>query len=354
MMTKAMESQLRPHLQTTDNNVFRRCEKLYKQRHIINNISKTSMKQQLKQYELQSTDIDNAWNDMIDLTNIDRDKLPNNIILHAIDISPSHNTVSTLQSTSQLYSFTHIPGFYIIHNALNIQQQLYWCSKCVTQYSTAKHNNLTNLQPDIDTTQLWSNAVHSNNFIEFNKLRWSSLGYHYDWTQRTYSADNKDDIFDPELSLLCTTAANLCSQDILCESAIVNYYVDGGSMGGHVDDAELTDSKPIVSVSLASDCIFLLGGKTRNIRPTAFKLHSGDITVMSGESRLYYHGVPRILEHTFDIDAASKYIDNNNIEQQRLLKYLSTARLNINVRQVVDEQHNFDNTFKESYNTVYK
>ena len=38
-----------------------------------------------------------------------------------------------------------------------------------------------------------------------------------------------------------------------------------------------------------------MGGKTRQVRPQALLLHSGDIVIMSGESRLAFHGVPRVL-----------------------------------------------------------
>ena len=39
--------------------------------------------------------------------------------------------------------------------------------------------------------------------------------------------------------------------------------------------------------------MFLIGGTTRDITPLALLLHSGDVLVMSGESRLSYHAVPR-------------------------------------------------------------
>eukprot|EP01034_Spumella_vulgaris_P021619 gene21619-27658_t len=78
-------------------------------------------------------------------------------------------------------------------------------------------------------------------------------------------------------------------------------------MGGHLDDAEHTMEKPIVSISLGCSAIFLLGGKDRTIKPIPILLRSGDALVMSGESRYCYHGVPVILPPDFDPhhDAAS-------------------------------------------------
>lgn len=342
----------RAHLQPECHNVFRATEKLYKKYKIDSNPSKTSQRHQYKQYDAIKDEVERAWRDVIDLTQLNADNLPDYVVKHRVDIA-SADSNSSVQHTAQLYSFTQLPGFYIVHNALNVQQQLYWCNKCITEYSAVQHNNLTNLYGDFDTSQLWQQAVQTGDFTHFNRLRWSSLGYHYDWTQRTYSADNRDAVFDAELAALCMHAAELCGHTLSAEAAIVNYYVDGGSMGGHVDDAELTDSRPIVSISLGSDCIFLLGGLIRDVKPVAFRLRSGDITVMSGPSRLYYHGVPRILEHTFDVDAASKYCDGTDVAQQRLLQYLSTARLNMNVRQVIDSEHNFANTVKQSHRKVY-
>jgi len=41
--------------------------------------------------------------------------------------------------------------------------------------------------------------------------------------------------------------------------------------------------------------VFLVGGQTKDIRPTALFVHSGDVIIMSQQSRLAYHGVPKIL-----------------------------------------------------------
>ena len=67
-------------------------------------------------------------------------------------------------------------------------------------------------------------------------------------------------------------------------------------MGGHVDDAELDLSLPLVSLSLGLSAVFLFGGPTRDDTPTALWLRSGDAIVVTGEARLCSHGVPRIVE----------------------------------------------------------
>ena len=39
----------------------------------------------------------------------------------------------------------------------------------------------------------------------------------------------------------------------------------------------------------------MLGGTSLEVAPTALYIKSGDIVIMSGESRQYYHGIPKIV-----------------------------------------------------------
>lgn len=136
--------------------------------------------------------------------------------------------------------------------------------------------------------------------------------------------------------------------------------------------------------SFGQTAIFLLGGRTIDVPPTAMYLHSGDIVIMSEEARLSYHGVPKILKtnkkswnYTSDIYGKSETkessefkkinkTDGNCIEKENNLEkssdkllpkfyskvtvenclsenfwlpfesYLKTSRININVRQVLN------------------
>ena len=123
-------------------------------------------------------------------------------------------------------------------------------------------------------------------------------------------------------------------------------------MGGHVDDAELDLSLPLVSLSLGLSAVFLFGGPTRDDAPTALWLRSGDAIIVTGEARLCYHGVPRIVEGScpeFLLDprrysmflksprgsaGAGESGDNNGDFRAALVDYMSSARININVRQL--------------------
>jgi alkylated DNA repair protein alkB family protein 1 len=51
----------------------------------------------------------------------------------------------------------------------------------------------------------------------------------------------------------------------------------------------------LLFLSFGQSAVFLLGGQTIEDKPTAMLIRSGDIVVMSGTSRLCYHGIPRIL-----------------------------------------------------------
>ncbi len=49
-------------------------------------------------------------------------------------------------------------------------------------------------------------------------------------------------------------------------------------------------AQPIVSVSLGCDAVFLMGGHTRHVPPSALRLRSGDVLVLAGPARACYHG----------------------------------------------------------------
>jgi alkylated DNA repair protein (DNA oxidative demethylase) len=82
------------------------------------------------------------------------------------------------------------------------------------------------------------------------------------------------------------------------EACLINVYSDSARMGLHRDEDEETFEAPVVSISLGADCLFRVGGHERGGRTRSFRLHSGDVVVLGGESRLAYHGVGRIYAGT--------------------------------------------------------
>ena len=160
--------------------------------------------------------------------------------------------------------------------------------------------------------------------VLLDKLRWATIGPRYDWTARAYepppdrSPDDEatERLVEPsprptpvspmspprtktvpsDLRALCRDLARRAGfgDDFRAEAGLVNYYLPGDALAGHVDDAEPDDARPIVSVSLGAPCVFLIGGATREVRPAAVCLRSGDAVVIGGDARRWFHGVPRV------------------------------------------------------------
>ena len=102
-------------------------------------------------------------------------------------------------------------------------------------------------------------------------------------------------------------------------------------MCGHVDHSEKNLTKPIISFSLGQTAIFLMGGDNLNIVPLPIFIRSGDVLIMAGKSRNNYHGVPRIIANTIP-DFLLDYIEKSDFPPS-VIKFLSKARINYNVRQ---------------------
>ncbi|RYH28505.1 hypothetical protein EON65_11875 [archaeon] len=253
--------------------------------------------------------------------------------------------VHQCQNEMKVYELLGCPsGLYIISHGLCKEAQFIWAKRALEKYSTEEHTNLTNLHPTEDHSNIWEDSKKANDgFQGFKKLRWSCLGYHYDWTNRMYQRNLKSS-FPPELATLCKHVAQQVDSDLVPEAAIVNFYPLGTSMGGHLDDAEHSLSHPIVSLSLGCAALFLIGGQAKDVAPHCILVRSGDIVIMSGESRCCYHGVPAILSEELEEQMAGEGVrvrdyvnslDRGIDEESKVIwSYLRTNRINMNVRQV--------------------
>ena len=85
------------------------------------------------------------------------------------------------------------------------------------------------------------------------------------------------------------------------DACLINIYAMDGKLGLHRDFDEADFKWPIVSFSFGNDAEFLLGGLSRNDRTIKLTLHSGDVLVLGGESRLRYHSVRKIRAGTSPI-----------------------------------------------------
>lgn len=129
-----------------------------------------------------------------------------------------------------------------------------------------------------------------------DKLRWVHLGYHFDYNVVNYKPERYYNFPSDLTGLTQCIASAIGYPDYYPEAGIVNYYPLGGSMGGHTDHYESDLSWPLISMSFGQTAIFLIGGATRDVRPVALHVRSGDIIIMSGKSRTAFHAVPRIIK----------------------------------------------------------
>ncbi len=85
------------------------------------------------------------------------------------------------------------------------------------------------------------------------------------------------------------------------EACLVNYYAAGARLGSHRDEDEDDARAPVVSVSLGDDATFHLGGPRRGDPKRRLVLRSGDVFVLGGAARDFYHGIDRIHPGTSDL-----------------------------------------------------
>ncbi|KAK3563306.1 hypothetical protein QTP86_021639 [Hemibagrus guttatus] len=267
------------------------------------------------------------------------------------------------------------PGFIFISNPFLPGSQHYWVKQCLKTY-TQKPNvcNLDMHMPPAETENIWDKSVGSirkkgqrepRTLLE--KLRWVTLGYHYNWDTKTYSPDHYTP-FPEDLHSLSHKVAAACGfPSFNAEAGILNYYRSDSSLGIHVDESELDHTPPLLSFSFGQTAVFLLGGTKRQDPPTAMFMRSGDIMVMSGSSRLLYHAVPCIvpapasqpLPSCLDKRVVNDESNPDSIVQTVCEKdwevcstYLKTSRINMTVRQVLGPGHTFPVTHTHTVPTT--
>ena len=105
------------------------------------------------------------------------------------------------------------------------------------------------------------------------------------------------------------------NDDFYPQSCLINLYRKGEKLGMHQDNTEENLSAPIISVSLGCTGIFVLGGLMRTDETKQYIVQSGDVIVMGGESRNFFHSFKGLIPNT-----------------SNLLK--NGGRLNLTIRQV--------------------
>lgn len=294
---------------------------------------------------------------------------------------PTSFSENTVIYSGPLYSLVSYPGFLMAPNALSPKLQLLLAYSALSTYCEFPHRtNLECASHDGNST-LWEQWKESRSFIpstskqsnnrSIQKLSWSTIGYHYNWTQRSYNL-NEQSPMPLELhqlaSLLAFSArhrhdSSITSLPYEATAGIVNFYRFKSVMGGHRDDLESALHQPVISVSVGSPAVFLFGGPSLNDSPVLpIVVRPGDVMLFGGVCRLNYHSMARLLpqkimsfmrdcnphqlqvEHVSDkcnlsLEQRKKALfedENGVLELSALEDYLSQHRININLRQVYD------------------
>jgi alkylated DNA repair dioxygenase AlkB len=146
------------------------------------------------------------------------------------------------------------------------------------------------------------------------------------------------------------------------QAAIVNFYTPGDTMMMHRDVSEETD-KGLVSLSLGCEALFMIapnqgdvdadaagldglgeggvevesGEKEKEKKKKEFlllRLRSGDAIYMTKESRVAWHGVPKVLKGTCPEYLEDWPAGGGKYEDWR--GWMQNKRINLNVRQMRD------------------
>lgn len=78
------------------------------------------------------------------------------------------------------------------------------------------------------------------------------------------------------------------------DCCLINLYDATARMGLHQDRDEGDFDFPVLSISLGDEARFRIGGTERGGGTESFWLRSGDVMLLTGPSRLAWHGVDRI------------------------------------------------------------
>lgn len=251
------------------------------------------------------------------------------------------------------YTFKDRPGLILIRNPFTSIGQRYWIKRFCEDFT--KHPNPNNLLPSRFNEKVikdfWGSLnnepVNSQRRLIKKSMRWCTLGYHYDWTNKIYDESYRSEFPADLHHLVSSIAEALGFEKYKSEAAIINFYPIGTTLSAHTDHSEYNLESPLFSMSFGQPALFLIGGTGREDEALPILLRSGDILVMSKQSRLCYHAVPRVFSsdlqpwNTNEDITQSFDLPQEEVEQclkadvwRPFEEYLIDCRINVNVRQV--------------------
>ena len=227
-----------------------------------------------------------------------------------------------------VYKFLDPEGVYLVKDFLTFEEQILITMKCLNEYNKKPYRNnlfIYDEKTEDKPIKLYSEVkkeeekpsseekkeekspekpfseekaieesmpynkerYYINDFSRYcfdKKIRWSNVGYQYDWNNRTYPLEKTN--LPVDLETLSMKTKEFIKEEITdafdykAESTIINYYDAKNFMGGHLDDGEKDQKSPIFSYSFGLSCVFLMGGRTKDVKPWAIKLDSGDLSLL--------------------------------------------------------------------------
>ncbi len=131
-------------------------------------------------------------------------------------------------------------------------------------------------------------------------------GYRYS-AQDPLTSQPWPDMPDAFALLATTAAAQAGFPNFHPDACLINRYEPGARMTLHQDKNEIDFTAPIVSVSLGLPAVFLFGGPNRTDKARRIPLHSGDVVVWGGPSRLFFHGINPLKDGEHPLTGRCRY-----------------------------------------------
>jgi len=224
----------------------------------------------------------------------------------------------------------YLPGFLGAEECLTLSREI--LNQMIDNPPHA--NNFGDQSPE--TKSMWREYQDkSSENPSLRKLRWSCVGCHYNWGERTYDTklvsnfpSSFAELYSSVLEYVntCDPSSNPLKGDP--QSAIVNFYHShriSDRLGGHRDDVESDDTTPLVSISMGLSGFFLIENE-------ALVLRSGDVLIMADDARQSLHGVPSIIGP--DRRELRRSSEPGDSELEAVESFLRETRISISMRQV--------------------
>ena len=123
-----------------------------------------------------------SFDNVIDPSKSDHTKLFDT--LHNTETADVDNNIEDAHTNNvkdwKIAKFKSSPGLVFISNVFSKDDQLYWASKCLKDYSSDTYKrNIDHPSLNISVSNWWEESQRDKSLED--KLRWSTLGYHHDW-----------------------------------------------------------------------------------------------------------------------------------------------------------------------------